>query len=77
MQALGRIEGRLDGIEKHTEAVSAKATRIESKLDTHIGSDDAHGARTERRVWGHAGKVLLGLASLMGLVVAVYKAVHG
>lgn len=75
MQVLGRIEGKLEGVQGHVEGLSAKATRIESKIDNHIGSDDAHGAGTERRVWGKVGALILGVGSLLGLLLTLYKAV--
>lgn len=74
LRALGQIEGKIDAIDNHVKAVSAKAGEVRKALDEHKLDQEAHGQGGERRGSG-AVIVWISLAIAVGslLISLVHK----
>lgn len=65
--AVGRLEGKIDGMDSHIRAVSANTKEIRDKLETHEKKNDAHGVdavdKSDKRryLWMGAAIALGGL----------------
>lgn len=77
MRAIGRLEGMVEqgfkGLESHIIAVSAKADKIDGKIDDHIGTDEAHGVKAERRGVGAVIAVVSAFGACIGVIAALAK----
>ncbi len=84
--AIGRLQGTMDGVQDHVLAVSRKADGIREqldldikdlhrKVDEHVDSLEAHGAKASWTAMERLGAVAVGSVSIAGTVYALYRAV--
>lgn len=74
--AIGRLEGKMDGVQDHVVAVSAKVDRFGERLDTHVHSDDAHGQRAARGMADRIGSIVAWIVGIAGTAFGIYAALH-